>query len=72
MSSRGLRECRDFEKGCGSKQRIDAIRNFFLHPPTYPISKAATLLGIDWRDLRGWMEVGELEGVDTDEGLVLP
>lgn len=25
-----------------------------------------------WRDLRAWIEVGELEGVDTDEGLVLP
>lgn len=50
-----------------------AIRNLFLHPkPTYPVSDAATLLGMDWRDVRGWMEVGELEGVDTDEGLVLP
>jgi hypothetical protein len=49
------------------------IRILFLHPnPTYPISEAAILLGIDSRELRGWMEVGELEGVDTDEGVVLP
>src|SRR5688500_8493583 len=49
------------------------IRTLFLHPrPTYPIPEAATLLGIDWREVRGWMESGELEGVDTDEGLVLP
>jgi hypothetical protein len=27
---------------------------------------------MDWRDLRGWMESGEVEGIETDEGLVLP
>jgi hypothetical protein len=49
------------------------IRDLFLHPrPTYPIAEAATLLGMTWRDVRAWVEVGELEGVDTDEGLVLP
>jgi hypothetical protein len=49
------------------------IRTLFLHPlPTYPIPGAAALLGIDWREVRAWMESGELEGVDTDEGLVLP
>ena len=49
------------------------IRDLFLHPrPTYPIPDAASLLGIDWREVRAWMESGELEGVDTDEGLVLP
>jgi hypothetical protein len=49
------------------------IRDLFLHPrPTYPIPDAAALLGIDWREVRAWMESGELEGVDTDEGLVLP
>jgi hypothetical protein len=47
--------------------RAATIRNLFLRPrPTYPIPQAATLLGMEWR------EVGELEGVDTDEGLVLP
>jgi hypothetical protein len=40
--------------------------------PTYPIAEAATLLGMDWRDVRGWVESGELEGVDSDKGLVLP
>jgi hypothetical protein len=27
---------------------------------------------MDWRDVRGWIESGELEGVDSDGGLVLP
>jgi len=53
--------------------KIDQIRSLFLHPrPTYPIAEAAILLGMDWRDVRAWIESGELEGVDTDEGLVLP
>ncbi|HEY0141323.1 MAG TPA: hypothetical protein VGF48_10530 [Thermoanaerobaculia bacterium] len=49
------------------------IRTLFLHPkPTYAIGEAATLLEMDWRDLRGWVETGEVEGIETDEGLVLP
>lgn len=49
------------------------IRTLFLHPsPTYAIGEAATLLEMDWRDLRGWMESGEVEGIETDEGLILP
>lgn len=49
------------------------IRELFLQPgPTYPIAEAAVLLGIDWREMRAWMESGELEGVDTADGLVLP
>lgn len=49
------------------------IRTLFLHPkPTYAIGEAASLLEMDWRDLRGWMESGEVEGIETDEGLVLP
>jgi hypothetical protein len=49
------------------------IRTLFLHPkPTYAIGEAATLLEMDWRDLRSWVETGELEGIETDEGLVLP
>jgi hypothetical protein len=48
------------------------IRTLFLHPKaTYAVVDAAALLGMDEADLRGWMEVGELEGVMTDEGLVL-
>lgn len=51
----------------------DAIRSLFLTPrPTYPIADAAALLGMGWRDMRAWLESGELEGVETDEGLVLP
>jgi hypothetical protein len=48
------------------------IRTLFLHPkPTYSLAETATLLDMDWRDLRAWMECGELEGVDTDDGLVI-
>ena len=49
------------------------IRRLFLEPQaTYSIADAASLPGMHWRDVRAWMESGELEGVDTDEGLVLP
>src|SRR5688572_25120499 len=49
------------------------IRTLFLHPrPTYPLPDAAALLGINARELRGWMDSDELEGVNTDNGLVLP
>jgi hypothetical protein len=49
------------------------IRSLFLHlRPAYPIAEAAVLLGMTWRDVREWIESGELEGVDSDEGLVLP
>ena len=49
------------------------IRTLFLQPKlTYSLPVAASLLGMDWREVRGWVESGELEGVDTDEGLVLP
>lgn len=49
------------------------IRELFLQPrPSYLIAEAAVLLGMDWREMRAWMESGELEGVDTDDGLVLP
>lgn len=50
-----------------------SIRNLFLHPqPAYPIAEAASVLGMDWRDMRAWLESGELEGEETDAGLVLP
>ena len=52
---------------------VVAIRHLFLHPrPTYPLLDAAALLGMGWRDVRGWIESGELEGIDSDGGLVLP
>jgi hypothetical protein len=45
------------------------IRTLFLHPkPTYAIGEAATLLEMDWRDLRGWMETGEVGRIETDDG----
>jgi hypothetical protein len=51
----------------------DHIRDLFLHPhPTYSIAEAASVLGMDWREVRGWVEAGELEGVETDSGIVLP
>jgi hypothetical protein len=49
------------------------IRDLFLHPlPAYAVAEVAALLGMEWRDVRAWMEVGELEGVDTDAGMVIP
>lgn len=49
------------------------IRELFLQPrPNYPIAEAATLLGLDLGEMRAWMKSGELEGVDTDDGLALP
>ena len=50
-----------------------AIRTLFLQPhPAYTIPEAAALLGMDWREVRACVEVGELEGVDTVEGLRVP
>jgi hypothetical protein len=47
-----------------------SIRTLFLDPkPTYTIAEAATLLEMDWRDPRGWMESGEVEGIETDPGV---
>jgi hypothetical protein len=49
------------------------IRTLFLEPkPTYSVAEAAEFLDMSWRDVRGWLEVGELEGVETSHGLVLP
>ena len=50
-----------------------SIRSLFLSPlPHYSIAAAAEVLGIDWRELRMWIESGEVQGVDTDQGVVLP
>ena len=50
-----------------------AIRTLFLQPqPTYTLAEAAALLGNDWREVRGWVEVGEIEGVEMEAGLVVP
>src|ERR1700686_4535249 len=49
------------------------IRHLFLHPqPAYSSAEAAEAIGMSIDDVRGWMEVGELEGVDTREWVVLP
>jgi len=49
------------------------IRRLFLEPkPSYSTPDAAALLGMTSRELRGWVEAGELEGDQTKDGLVLP
>ncbi|MCU1246303.1 MAG: hypothetical protein JWN02_2213 [Acidobacteria bacterium] len=48
------------------------IRRLFLWPqPTYDIPQAAKLLGMTRTELRGWLEVGEVDGTDTVGGVVL-
>jgi hypothetical protein len=50
-----------------------AIRSLFLFPrPTYRIPDVAALLAIAEADVVGWIDAGELEGLDTPEGLVVP
>lgn len=61
---------KDADAGQGA---VANVRRLFLSPaPAYRVADAAALLGIDWREMRGWIEVGELEGVDTAEGLLIP
>ena len=53
--------------------RIESIRTLFLHPlPSYPLPDAAKLLGMALRELRGWVETGEVEGHETGAGIVIP
>ncbi len=48
------------------------IRGLFLHPrPTYTAAAAAGAIGMSVEDVEGWMEVGELEGEATRNGVVL-
>ena len=48
------------------------IRRLFLEPKdTYTVPEAAEILAMHLDDVRGWMEVGELEGVDTIDGVKL-
>ena len=52
---------------------VDSIRTLFLHPrPSYSLTEAAALLGMAWREMREWVEAGELEAVDSERGLVVP
>lgn len=49
------------------------IRDLFLHPhPTYSPAEAAEAIGMSFEDVRGWMDVGELEGIESHGGIVLP
>jgi hypothetical protein len=49
------------------------IRALFLQPEAhYTIAAAAVLLGVPWHEVRDWVAVGELEGVDTDGGVRIP
>jgi hypothetical protein len=49
------------------------IRRLFLEPkPKYSIAEAADLLGTPARELHGWIEAGEIEPLETTEGVVLP
>jgi myo-inositol catabolism protein IolC len=49
------------------------IRTLFLHPrPTHSLPDAATLLGMDVEELSGWVEAGEVEGVEAGGGVVVP
>ena len=51
----------------------DQIRNLFLHgKETYAIAEAARLLGMTERQVKEWMDSGELEPVDTPDGLAVP
>jgi hypothetical protein len=48
------------------------IRRLFLEPKeSYAVRDAAEILCMPLTDVLGWMEVGELEGVDTSQGLML-
>jgi len=48
------------------------IRDLFLHSrSTYTPGAAAEAIGMSVEDVEGWMEVGELEGEATRDGVVL-
>jgi hypothetical protein len=48
------------------------IRRLFLDPKdTYSPAEAAEIMAMPLEDVRGWMDVGELEGVRTCRGVEL-
>ena len=52
---------------------VSKIRNLFLSPQqTYSAAEAAEATGMNLDDVRGWMEVGELEGIESAGEIVLP
>jgi hypothetical protein len=49
------------------------IRRLFLQPKaSYSLSEGARLLGMQAKELRGWVEAGEVDAIETEPGLVLP
>lgn len=53
--------------------RSSNIRSLFLSPqPSYLLAEAGELLELTAEEVRAWIEVGELEPVDTGEGQRIP
>jgi hypothetical protein len=49
-----------------------SVRRLFLEPkPAYGVGEVAEVLGMARRDVRAWIESGELEGVERD-GVAVP
>lgn len=71
FSSESSRE--SHAKESATMPNVSAIRSLFLSPrPAYRIPDVAALLAITEADVAGWIDAGELEGLDTPEGLVVP
>src|SRR3954451_15179963 len=52
---------------------VSKIRKLFLSPQqTYSTAEAAQATGMNLEDVLGWMEVGELEGIELRGEIVLP
>jgi hypothetical protein len=52
---------------------VSAIRSLFLSPrPSYRTADVAALLATAEAEVVEWIDAGELEGLDTPEGLVVP
>lgn len=52
---------------------VVAIRKLFLHPaPEYTPSDAAALLGVPLRDVRDWMDEGQMEKAGRNGQFVVP
>lgn len=50
-----------------------AIRRLFLQPKTdYSLAAAARLLGMPVKEVRAWIDSGELEAIETDGHLTVP
>ena len=50
-----------------------SVRTLFRQPQNeYPLFEAARLVGLSEADLRSWIASGEIEAVDTRDGLRIP